>query len=1109
MPLKPTDSKFFPPKLPAVISRNRLHESLRSNRTQHLILIVGQAAQGKSTLMADYFSAETAPVAWLFMDSNDGDSANFFHLLICAISRALSSQNFDKYLHQAHIALSTSDARVRYEAQLRSLWQRLPADIHVVLDGLEQLPTEAAALELIQVMVALAEEKGRIILLSRQLPPFKIQQWMMRRQVLILGNDELAFTPEEISAYFKLVHDFELSADGAAHLFNLTEGWVGGIVLLSQTLSRMPETQWEQFFADQISKNPSGDVWRYFAEEVFDCLREEIQDFLVKSSPLEVIDPDLLSPIYKELDLKAILDDLAARHLFIQMVHDAQQRPLYRLHHMFQDFLKQQFKERLQPVHRNRIYEQVATLYRDRRQAELAITYYIKAGNLNAAMESIKKVGTDFIIRGRFSDLAAALSVLPEDRIQSDPWLLFLLTLTRRVKGGVRNIHDFQQAMEAFEKNNDTRGYLLSLAFLIEAQVFAGHHPGVCQTWIHRAEALLAEQKDRPYFSFARALLWLQIGFAYIASGLDLTKGISACQNAYLLAHKINDPRLMANANIVSVMGLSLRGEFTRADESLEKISAFIDTDAYTEYHALRSLVNAQLALHRGNFAQVRKQLVPLADEIEKFGMLFLYPAYVDTKGLMQIYRGEFEATKDTCRHLLDVATLSGNTYYEGLSYRLSAMRHYFQGNYYDALAAANNAIALLQGDMQPTLHWMRMRQLSGLIWIHLGKYGTAEDCLQQALRYFQETANVLSLTETYLCLALLCHVQNDADRAAKYLAEGFAKASERQFDHYVMMRPSDLDECCRLAIQLLDKQDCAWAEHLLLSKSEPKFSAGLAASSGTHLSDQNIMEANHGLQPSKAGQYELEIRTLGGFKVLRQGQGAITKKQWGGNRAKLLLKAILVHGTQDIPKDMLLEDLWPESPERSANQNFKVTLHRLRKILEPDLEKHGRSSFVHLKNGLVSLEKERCWVDMQHFLTCCKDIKRADLARETGAILSLGRQVMDLYQGDFLPEDPYAPWVEMKRLALKDEFIATLMMMADIYQSQDRLEEAARCCRTAIAADACLEQASDKLMQLYLRQGRQNDAAMVYQKLYAALKEDLGVEPDPAITEQYRKIRS
>ncbi len=1108
MLMPPNSAKYLPPRLPAVVSRQRLLKRLQAHADRPMILLVGQAAQGKSTLVMHHLHNNKIAGAWLHLDARDGDCANFYHLLVCALAKAFPDKSLEKYRDQDHVALGISAASVRFEALLSAIWQRLPTDINIVLHGLEQLPKGAPAYGLIQQMISLCEQKGRLIILSRQMPPFKLQQWVMRRQVLIMDNDELAFSRDEIKAFFEAVHDLKLTNDNAANILDVTGGWAGGLVLVSQVLSRKPPSQWPNFLASELPDRLTSEALRYFSEEIFDAQPQSVQDFLIKASILEVMDPSTLSALLDQNNSTGILEDLVRRNLFVQSVYDKHQQPCYRLNQLFHGFLKTLFQKRLDPATQRRLYIRAGEIYRSKRRNEVAVGYFLKAEAFDAASESIKKIGLDFVIRGRFVDLSASLKAFPAEQVETDPWLFFLLTLTRRVKGGVRSIEDFQSVMGTFDARKDVRGQMLALAYLIEAQVFAGHDPSACQRWISQGEALLAAHGEAPYFAYARGLLWLQVGFGYIASGLDLTKGISACQNAYLMAHKMNDPRLMANANIVAVLGLASAGEFDRADEALAKIAAFADTDAYTEYHTLRSLVNVELTLRRGDLASAEKQLKQIASDIETFGLIFLYPAYIDAMGFLQIYKGEFKAARSTCRHLIDVATLSGNTYYEGLSHRLSALRHYFQGRLHDAVSAARMALSVLPRGERPTLHWMRTQQLMGLLQLHLNNYSQAEKRLHQALSYFSRTANFLSHCETHLALALLAHARDNMDTAIKHLTRGFALAAERQYDHFVLLCPEDLHKICRLAVACLDKSAAAWPEHLL-NANFPK----IPETAGAHPDPSRaavLDDRRQAVKTHRSSSLEgiLDIQTFGGFRVLGDDQIPIGHKQWGGNRPKLLLKAIVVHGVREIPKDILIDDLWPESHPDAAQQNFKVTLHRLRKILEPDLDKRRGSAYVHLKDNLISLDKNLCRVDVQDFLECCKDIKRASLSGEAQTILDLGRKVMELYQGDFLPEDPYAPWAEMKRLALKDEYIATLMLMAEIYDQQDQLEATVQCCRTVIATDACIELASNKLMQVYARQGRRNDAVKVYDQLRSALESDMGVAPDPAITGLYQRIR-
>ncbi len=1103
-------SKYSPPKLPAVVSRLRLNKRLRDDSDPRLILVMGQAAQGKTTLVADFLSTLDMPVAWLYMDPKDGDSANFYHDLIRALSLALPDITLDEYAEQTHIAMGASKAFVRYRALLGSIWQRLPDNIHIVLDGLERLPANAPALGLIQRMVDLTVNAGRLFMLSRQMPPIKLQQHVMQRRLLTLGNAELAFTPKEAADYFETVHGFTPSKECTDGILKATGGWAGGLVLISQALGRQPRSGWDSFLIRQLPVSLADDVWRYFAEEFFSALPENVKRLLLKASLMDVIDPLILNELIKGQQAAPVLDDLVRRNLFIQVVSDRHQRPMYRLNHLFQSFLKSRFRSDLNRAEQQRTFEKLAQLYKNRRQAEIAVDYFLEAKNFDAAAACIKKMGIDLVIRSRFADLEKAIAALPGGKAESDPWLFFLLTLTRRIKGGKRNIKDFETVMADFEKQGDIRGQLLALAYLIEAQVFAGHDPTQCRTAISRAKALLNSHSKTPYYSYARTLLWLQIGFAYIAGGLDLTKGVSACQNAYLMAYRINSPRLMTNANIVAVVGLTLKGDFERADAALDKIAAHTDTDAYTEYHTLRGLVNAELSMHRGDLNSAGKQLEPLAGEIETFGLLFLYPAYLDTTGSLQVYLGQFEKARNTSRHLLDVSNLSGNTNYEGLSHRLNTLRLYFQGNYYDAGKAAKNALSLLPGPEQPTLHRMRTQQLTGLVQLHLKQYEKAEKRLNKALDYFSETANFLSLSETHLCLGLLAHLRNNPEKAARNLLKGFSLAAERQYEHFVILSPNDLKKCCHLAGQYLDGNAPAWPEHLLRVISAQQPPPPAPSMSGTvAATDPKGSKTPAMVSTTQKKQHCLEMHTLGKFQVLRNGQEPIEDRHWGGNRTRLLLKSILVHGLQEIPKDIIIEDLWPEKSPGSAIQNFKVTLHRLRKCLEPDLKKHGRSAFIHLRSNRVSLNTDCCKIDVQEFLQCCKDIKRAALAKETGTILQLGQRVMDLYKGDFLPEDPYASWAEMKRLALKDEYLVVLMEMAHIYKEKEQFEAAAQCCRSAVAADACFEKAIGELMGIYIRQGRRNDAVKLYQKFKTRLKKELGVPPDPAITRLYDQIRT
>jgi DNA-binding SARP family transcriptional activator len=241
---------------------------------------------------------------------------------------------------------------------------------------------------------------------------------------------------------------------------------------------------------------------------------------------------------------------------------------------------------------------------------------------------------------------------------------------------------------------------------------------------------------------------------------------------------------------------------------------------------------------------------------------------------------------------------------------------------------------------------------------------------------------------------------------------------------------------------------------------------------------------------------------------VFKDGQAPIEDYQWSGTRPKLLLKSLVAHGGRDIPKDILIEDLWPESDGESAAKSFKVTLHRLRKILEPGLSRELGSAYLHLKDNLVSLDPDLCRIDVEEFLTLSKEIRNLVDRESSDVLLERCARAAALYRGDFLPEEPYLPWVEMKRTVLQDHYVEIMVKSVDLYGRKNRLSQAVDCCKQILRVDPSSDTACQRLMELYHRLGKRTAALKTYEAFKSHLVSDIGVEPDPQTTAMYRKLQ-
>lgn len=91
--LPPSLAKITPPSLHKILTRFRLQEVFEKNEDKKLVLIIGQAAQGKSTVAASYFQNSSRPSAWVNLGREDSDPVNFFYLLVQAVQRTFPERD--------------------------------------------------------------------------------------------------------------------------------------------------------------------------------------------------------------------------------------------------------------------------------------------------------------------------------------------------------------------------------------------------------------------------------------------------------------------------------------------------------------------------------------------------------------------------------------------------------------------------------------------------------------------------------------------------------------------------------------------------------------------------------------------------------------------------------------------------------------------------------------------------------------------------------------------------------------------------------------------------------------------------------------------------------
>ncbi len=243
-----------------------------------------------------------------------------------------------------------------------------------------------------------------------------------------------------------------------------------------------------------------------------------------------------------------------------------------------------------------------------------------------------------------------------------------------------------------------------------------------------------------------------------------------------------------------------------------------------------------------------------------------------------------------------------------------------------------------------------------------------------------------------------------------------------------------------------------------------------------------------------------LAVWLLGTFRAVA-GEGAFDDSRWRLRKARAVVKLLSLAPAHSLPRERLLDLLWPDLGPEAASNNLRYTLHVARRALAgaggPAL------SFLRTDGDQVHLfPGGEVWTDVGAFEAAAAEARRK--RERQGYARAVG-----LYAGDLLPEDPYEDWAAGRREELRRLYLTLLLEQAEVAQEAGDGEGEGEALTRAITADPAHEAAHQGLMRLHARSGQRHLALRQFQHLREALRRELDAEPDPASQRLYEDILS
>ena len=239
----------------------------------------------------------------------------------------------------------------------------------------------------------------------------------------------------------------------------------------------------------------------------------------------------------------------------------------------------------------------------------------------------------------------------------------------------------------------------------------------------------------------------------------------------------------------------------------------------------------------------------------------------------------------------------------------------------------------------------------------------------------------------------------------------------------------------------------------------------------------------------------------LGGFRLLRYGNPLDFPIS---GKAMTLLSTLALHHESGVPRESLLDLLWPEQDTAQAAVSLNSLVYSLHRRLRDD--RHGGSAVIYA-NGAYALNVAAGYgTDIARFdaLVRAGDRLAAALPAEAAVHYELA---VDLYRGDLCNGTDIYAVIERERL--RAGYLTVLAWLADRAASAGDQNTALEHALRLLACEPCREDAHRLVMRAHVRRGERAQALRQYRLCEQVLRDEFDAVPEALTTELFNRIRS
>lgn len=1092
---KVTSPRFVTPTL----RRARLVDWLSANAEARAVVIAADAGYGKTTLLWQWEREVDFPCYWYKLDRNDRDWTLHISYLVEAIS-----QHYPGFGRRAHSVLrqmgGPGSSRPGVAAYLLAeMHEKLREPCTFIIDDWQYVAAVTEVRGLWNQILRDAPPTCRFVFASRGKPHLQFARFKTHGGYAELKTDDLRMTEGEIAELFRDVYRDPLTADEAAELERRTEGWAASLQLVEVSLRERRTPEERRALIESLTAKSDSDLFAFLAEEVLEQQPEETRNFLLSTSILHQITPEVAERLAGVQDGTRRLMQLEHTGLFTYRLDESR----FRYHGLFREFLERRLADERSDAEVMGLHIHAASYFETSSQWPEAIYHYLKAGLQRQAARLIARYGEDVVAEGRLGMVDEWLQQLPAKTIHDNARLSLLHGEALGIGGNWEAaLSALERAREFFAKKQDKR--MEALALVKESSVY--HYWGRPEIAAETAKAGLAAAPDdardlrlRLEGNLAITSLWLH---EPLERALNAVMRVTAEATLMGLEH-------YAAIGLHNLGALQLEmGDVERSIKSHERAAAFWDqlpanpfADNYNLVRSLLAAGNTQRAIELSHRGELRTKGWPRSHAEAVAGVALATAQGGDFESGLEILRpivlgaADYGQVAESARvHFLEIAAQADHVG-EECARIADELHHQPQDPRLDAsreaiLAVIDHRLSRCTPDcgqkaLRSIRRWeqrgARYQAATGLVWIAANSFAHGR---REAAT---ETIHALDLAGE---LGILPSLRAWLHPLGPYIDRIAAAGDIGNLSALIEIDPEFwIQRICRTVLGKVSEKDRA----VLLGAVE-RHAVGGTIKDLDSMEGSDVAAVRLRLLQRQAPR--LYVTTFGGLTIHRD--------SWSGRpidlskrRIRSLFALLTAHTTEPLSRDEILDTLWPEADPAAAVNSLNQTLFQLRRALDASYRDGTSPQYVVSSADAISLNDRLVRFDWVELL-------RKSVALQSPNSKARGdytQFVSEAIRGEFLAESRYEDWSAGPRQRVHERLRALLLPGANDLARQP--EERIRLAQAIVAIDPYDEAGVGALGRAMLDAGRRSASRAVLKEFTRRLRAEFDEEPSPGWLER------